>query len=134
MCFLSGNITLVVFLALETPAVSWVSRAIKNHSCDISTQKTHSCGFLILFQPPLGILTVLDEECLRPGNVTDLTFLEKLNHHHQFHEHYESRQCRKAQNDKTLPHDSFRIHHYAGLVSCCMSFPGLPTNMVLAYL
>jgi hypothetical protein len=48
-CFLNGNITLVVFLAWDP--LDLRSRGFpgqENHECDISTQKTHSYGFLIV--------------------------------------------------------------------------------------
>ena len=64
-----------------------------------------------------GILAMLDDECLRPGKVTDLTFLAKLNVECCKHPHYESRGCRKTQSDKSLPHDAFKLIHYAGAVS-----------------
>ncbi|KAK7488188.1 hypothetical protein BaRGS_00020630 [Batillaria attramentaria] len=64
-----------------------------------------------------GILSLLDEECLRPGNTTDRTFLAKLDERCAGHPHYESRNCRKTQSDKTLPHDAFRLKHYAGNVT-----------------
>ncbi|XP_076456187.1 unconventional myosin-Ia-like isoform X9 [Babylonia areolata] len=64
-----------------------------------------------------GILSLLDEECLRPGNTTDRTFLAKLDERCAGHPHYESRNCRKNQSDKTLPHDAFRLRHYAGNVT-----------------
>ena len=38
-----------------------------------------------------GILAMLDEECLRPGTVTDITFLDKLNTVCAEHQHFESR-------------------------------------------
>jgi len=61
-----------------------------------------------------GILAMLDEECLRPGKVSDETFLNKLNQICANHPHYESRGCKKARSDRTLPHDAFRLQHYAG--------------------
>ncbi|GFR66958.1 unconventional myosin-Ia-like [Elysia marginata] len=61
-----------------------------------------------------GILALLDEECLRPGNTTDSTFLEKMDTRCESHPHYESRRCKKNQSDKTLPHEAFRLRHYAG--------------------
>ena len=61
---------------------------------------------------------MLDEECLRPGNVTDMTFLEKMNRSCANHPHYESRGCKKNQSDKTLDIDVFRLRHFAGNVSC----------------
>lgn len=64
----------------------------------------------------LGILALLDEECLRPGNTSDRTFLDKLDNRCATHPHYESRKCKKNQSDKSLPHDAFRLRHYAGNV------------------
>ncbi|GFN87932.1 unconventional myosin-ib [Plakobranchus ocellatus] len=63
-----------------------------------------------------GILALLDEECLRPGNTSDSTFLEKMDTRCASHPHYESRKCKKNQSDKTLPHEAFRLRHYAGNV------------------
>ncbi|XP_072334647.1 unconventional myosin-Ib isoform X2 [Scyliorhinus torazame] len=65
-----------------------------------------------------GILAMLDEECLRPGTVTDETFLEKLNQVCAVHERFESRMSKSSRflNDTTLPHTCFRIQHYAGKV------------------
>ncbi|XP_033732027.1 unconventional myosin-Ia-like isoform X2 [Pecten maximus] len=71
----------------------------------------------LIEKPNVGILAMLDEECLRPGNVTDKTFLEKLNVACGNHPHYESRGCRKNQSDRTLSHDIFRLKHYAGNVT-----------------
>lgn len=68
------------------------------------------------FNPNTGILAMLDEECLRPGNVTDMTFLEKMNTACATHPHYESRGCKKNQSDKTLAIDVFRLRHFAGNV------------------
>lgn len=65
----------------------------------------------------VGILALLDEQCLMPGNVTDKTFLDKLNTTCKNHPHYESRALRKNQSDRTLPHDCFRLKHYAGNVT-----------------
>lgn len=65
----------------------------------------------------VGILAMLDEECMLPGNVSDSTFLHKLNVAWKDHPHYESRALKKNQNDKNLPHDAFRLKHYAGSVT-----------------
>lgn len=73
-----------------------------------------------------GILAMLDEECLRPGTVTDETFLEKLNQVCATHQHFESRmsKCSRFLNDTTLPHSCFRIQHYAGKVLGSSPAPG----------
>ncbi|XP_077153818.1 unconventional myosin-Ia isoform X1 [Ranitomeya variabilis] len=66
-----------------------------------------------------GILAVLDEECLRPGNVSDDTFLSKLGAKFKNHKHFKSKttQNEKLITDKTLLHNAFRIEHYAGQVT-----------------
>ncbi|XP_061090707.1 unconventional myosin-Ib isoform X4 [Conger conger] len=65
-----------------------------------------------------GILAMLDEECLRPGTVTDDTFLDKLNTVCAEHLHFESRLSKNSKflTDHSLPHSCFRIQHYAGKV------------------
>lgn len=62
------------------------------------------------------MLAMLDDECLRPGHVDDVTFLNKLNSQCGAHVHYESRGCRENLSDKTIPHQAFRLVHYAGMV------------------
>ncbi|KAM4046556.1 unconventional myosin-Ia isoform 2-T2 [Anomaloglossus baeobatrachus] len=66
-----------------------------------------------------GILAVLDEECLRPGNVSDATFLAKLGIRFKTHKHFKSKatQNDKKITDKTLLDNAFRVEHYAGQVT-----------------
>ncbi|XP_042307255.1 unconventional myosin-Ia-like [Sceloporus undulatus] len=66
-----------------------------------------------------GILAMLDEECLRPGKVTEATFLNKLNVTFKDHQRYESRVTQNAKHimDSSLSANCFRIHHYAGKVT-----------------
>ncbi|XP_064408569.1 unconventional myosin-Ib isoform X1 [Latimeria chalumnae] len=66
-----------------------------------------------------GILAMLDEECLRPGQVTDSTFLQKLNQVCKNHKHFESQVIQNAKHisDATLPRHCFRLQHYAGKVT-----------------
>ncbi|XP_027625441.1 unconventional myosin-Ia [Tupaia chinensis] len=66
-----------------------------------------------------GILAMLDEECLRPGVVSDSTFLAKLNQLFSKHSHYESKVTQNAQHqyDHTMGLSCFRICHYAGKVT-----------------
>ncbi|XP_077472590.1 unconventional myosin-Ib isoform X2 [Stigmatopora argus] len=69
-----------------------------------------------------GIMAMLDEECLRPGTVTDDTFLDKLNTICAEHQHFESRLSKNSKflTDHSLPHSCFRIQHYAGKVLYCV--------------
>ncbi|KAF6120502.1 myosin IA [Phyllostomus discolor] len=66
-----------------------------------------------------GILAMLDEECLRPGVVSDSTFLAKLNQLYSKHSYYESKvtQNTQRQYDHTMGLSCFRICHYAGKVT-----------------
>jgi len=70
-----------------------------------------------LIENQYGILSMLDEECLRPGDVSDLTYLEKLHQTCGEHNHFISRNNPKYKSEKTLPRNSFRIIHYAGEVT-----------------
>ncbi|XP_072104793.1 unconventional myosin-Ib-like [Mobula birostris] len=66
-----------------------------------------------------GILAMLDEECLRPGTVTEMTFLQKLNQFFSGHQHFESKETQSSKfiTDLTLPANCFRVQHYAGKVT-----------------
>ncbi|RDD43026.1 Unconventional myosin-Ic [Trichoplax sp. H2] len=65
-----------------------------------------------------GIYAVLDEQCLRPGNVTDSDFLDALKDKHGDHKYFisHSQKISKANSKllKTLKQQNFRIKHYAG--------------------
>lgn len=94
--------------------------SMNDQQCDFSfTMNDQWRDFLC--QNNEGILAMLDDECLRPGAVTDMTFLAKLNVACCNHKHFESRGCRKTQSDTSLPHDAFKLIHYAGEV--CVSSP-----------
>ncbi|XP_042890951.1 unconventional myosin IC-like [Penaeus japonicus] len=78
-----------------------------------------------------GIISLLDEECLRPGDATDLTFLNKMDSHLSKHDHYFSyetavnNKVKKIKSNvtnvekvkKTINKDEFRLRHYAGEVA-----------------
>ena len=69
-----------------------------------------------------GIVSVLDNECLRPGEVTDATFLQNLNKALGSHDHYSSWAVsdRKTQRRNSMRRNEarleFKIMHYAGTV------------------
>lgn len=50
-----------------------------------------------------------------------MTFIAKLNAHCCEHPHFESRGSKKFLSDTTLPHDCFRLRHYAGSVTYCVT-------------
>ncbi|XP_017887268.1 myosin-IB [Ceratina calcarata] len=64
-----------------------------------------------------GIISLMDEECLRPGEPTDLSFLEKLNVNLNNHPHYISHMKADLQTQKIMGRDEFRLIHYAGDVT-----------------
>uniref|UniRef100_A0A6Q2YKS6 Myosin IHb n=1 Tax=Esox lucius TaxID=8010 RepID=A0A6Q2YKS6_ESOLU len=67
-----------------------------------------------------GIIAVLDEECLRPGEATDMTFLEKLEEKMAGHPHFITHKLADQKTRKTLERGDFRLLHYAGEVTYCV--------------
>ncbi|XP_050411443.1 unconventional myosin-Ic isoform X2 [Patella vulgata] len=66
---------------------------------------------------PMGIIAILDEECLRPGEPSDETFLEKLSETIGQHPHFVSHKIASSSTRKTIQRDEFRLIHYAGDVT-----------------
>lgn len=64
-----------------------------------------------------GIISILDEECLRPGEATDLTFLEKLEDTVKQHPHFLTHKLADQRTRKSLGRGEFRLLHYAGEVT-----------------
>ncbi|KAM9744048.1 LOW QUALITY PROTEIN: unconventional myosin-Ih [Menidia menidia] len=67
-----------------------------------------------------GIIPLLDEECLRPGDATDLTFLERLEEKMGNHPHFVTHKLADKLTRKTLERGDFRLLHYAGEVTYCV--------------
>ncbi|XP_040012773.1 unconventional myosin-Ic isoform X5 [Xiphias gladius] len=67
-----------------------------------------------------GIISLLDEECLRPGEATDLTFLEKMEEKIGGHPHFVTHKLADQKTRKTLERGVFRLLHYAGEVTYCV--------------
>ncbi|CAH1801319.1 unnamed protein product [Owenia fusiformis] len=67
---------------------------------------------------PVGIISIMDEECLRPGEPTDETFLDKMSHTIGTHPHYIGHTSKADYyTRKTMRRDQFRLLHYAGEVT-----------------
>ena len=64
-----------------------------------------------------GIISVLDEECLRPGDVGDAPFLTKLIQTIGQHKHFITHEMLDYEGRKTINRDQFRLLHYAGEVT-----------------
>nr|XP_032661317.1 unconventional myosin-Ih [Chelonoidis abingdonii] len=67
-----------------------------------------------------GIISILDEECLRPGEATDLSFLEKLEEKVGDHAHFQTRKLADQKTRKSIDWVDFRLLHYAGEVTYCV--------------
>ncbi|XP_017945451.1 unconventional myosin-Ih [Xenopus tropicalis] len=66
-----------------------------------------------------GIIAIMDEECLRPGEATDLSFLAKLEEKVGDHPHFLTRKLADPVARKTIDWVDFRLIHYAGEVTYC---------------
>ncbi|VCW76475.1 unnamed protein product, partial [Gulo gulo] len=66
-----------------------------------------------------GIISILDEECIRPGPATDLSFLEKLEEKVGKHAHFQTRKLAGPKGRKRIGWMEFRLFHYAGEVTYC---------------
>ncbi len=63
----------------------------------------------------VGIIALMDEECLRPGEATDLTLLGKLNERLASHPHYIFNSSRASLDiQKYVARNEFQLRHYAG--------------------
>ena len=65
----------------------------------------------------VGIISILDEECLRPGETSDLTFLCKMDDMLMGHAHYLSHAKVDTKTRKSIQRYEFRLRHYAGEVT-----------------
>uniref|UniRef100_A0A671N9V7 Unconventional myosin-Ic n=1 Tax=Sinocyclocheilus anshuiensis TaxID=1608454 RepID=A0A671N9V7_9TELE len=64
-----------------------------------------------------GIISILDEECLRPGDASDITFLEKLENTVGGHAHFLTHKLADGKTRKIMGREEFRLIHYAGEVN-----------------
>lgn len=64
-----------------------------------------------------GIIAILDEECLRPGDTSDLSFLNKMNSQLIDHKYYICHSKAPLPIQKIMGREEFRLLHYAGEVT-----------------
>eukprot|EP00048_Salpingoeca_helianthica_P007069 m.106112 g.106112 ORF g.106112 m.106112 type:complete len:993 (+) comp14216_c1_seq7:94-3072(+) len=60
---------------------------------------------------PTGIVALLDEESIRPGDKTDAAWLDKMRTSFASHKHFVTR---AGPQDRSLPEGTFKLVHYAG--------------------
>lgn len=64
-----------------------------------------------------GIISIMDEECLRPGDPTDSTMLAKMDRTFNKHKHYISHEKADIKLQKIMARNEFQLVHYAGDVT-----------------
>ncbi|KAL7389926.1 hypothetical protein ABVT39_011955 [Epinephelus coioides] len=64
-----------------------------------------------------GIISILDEECLRPGETCDISFLEKLEDTLGGHPHFVTHKLANGKTRRVMSREEFRLLHYAGEVN-----------------
>ncbi|KAF3705915.1 Unconventional myosin-Ic Myosin I beta [Channa argus] len=64
-----------------------------------------------------GIISILDEECLRPGETCDVSFLEKLEDTLGSHPHFVTHKLANGKTRRVMSREEFRLVHYAGEVN-----------------
>ena len=69
----------------------------------------------------MGILSILEEECMFP-KASDKTFLEKLNNNHMGKSSHFGKPGKPKKAGQVQAH--FELHHYAGSVSTLSIFVG----------
>uniref|UniRef100_A0A3Q3EAT3 Myosin Ic, paralog a n=1 Tax=Labrus bergylta TaxID=56723 RepID=A0A3Q3EAT3_9LABR len=69
-----------------------------------------------------GIISILNEECLRPGETCDVSFLEKLEDTLGGHPHFVTHKLANGKTRRIMSREEFRLLHYAGEVNYNMTF------------
>ncbi|XP_056141358.1 unconventional myosin-Ic-like [Lampris incognitus] len=64
-----------------------------------------------------GIISILNEECLRPGEACDVSFLEKLEDSLGGHAHFVTHKLANGKTRRVMSREEFRLLHYAGEVN-----------------
>ncbi|XP_065831638.1 unconventional myosin-Ic-like [Oscarella lobularis] len=105
---------LFIELTLKSEQEEYLSEGIEWEQVDYFNNKV-ICDLVELRHQ--GIISVLDEECVRPGDVNDLTFLTKMNKLVGKHPHYLSHETADYEARKFLGREDFQLKHYAGNVT-----------------
>uniref|UniRef100_A0A8C5DWR4 Unconventional myosin-Ic-like n=1 Tax=Gouania willdenowi TaxID=441366 RepID=A0A8C5DWR4_GOUWI len=64
-----------------------------------------------------GIISIMNEECLRPGETCDASFLEKMEDSIGGHPHFVTHKLANGKTRRVMSREEFRLLHYAGEVS-----------------
>jgi len=100
---------LFIELTLKSEQEEYNNEGIKWENIDYFNNK----GICDLIESKTGsIIALLNEECRRPGEKSDKTFLDKLNTNVKNNNFFDSRE--KSRNNKDIDMNMFKIKHYAG--------------------
>ncbi|XP_026463842.1 myosin-IB-like [Ctenocephalides felis] len=105
---------LFIELTLKSEQDEYLREGIEWESVDYFNNKV-ICD--LIEEKHRGIISYLDEECLRPGETNDMSFLDKMNINLMSHDHYISHVKADTKTQKTMSRDEFRLIHYAGDVT-----------------
>eukprot|EP00064_Thunnus_orientalis_P010390 superscaffoldBa00001411_g10416 len=91
----------------ETEGIAWETVQYFDNKiiCDLIEEKHR------------GIISILDEECLRPGETCDVSFLEKLEDSLGSHPHFITHKLANGKTRRVMSREEFRLLHYAGEVN-----------------
>ncbi|XP_035999171.1 unconventional myosin-Ic isoform X2 [Fundulus heteroclitus] len=91
----------------ETEGIAWETVQYFDNKiiCDLIEEKHR------------GIISILDEECLRPGETCDISFLEKLEDTVGGHPHFITHKLANGKTRRVMSREEFRLLHYAGEVN-----------------
>ena len=99
--YLSNRFSICSELTLRSEQEEYVSEGISWEKVDYFDNQI-ICN--LIETKPIGLIPLLDDECLRPGNATDMTYLEKMREKLPKHPHLLIRKDSKE----------FVVKHYAG--------------------
>ncbi|CAG5878778.1 unnamed protein product [Menidia menidia] len=91
----------------ETEGIAWETVKYFDNKiiCDLIEEKHR------------GMISILDEECLRPGEACDVSFLEKLEDTIGGHPHFITHKLANGKTRRVVSREEFRLLHYAGEVN-----------------
>lgn len=103
---------LFIDLTLKQEQQEYLKEGIEWHNIDYFDNKIICDLFEMKFK---GIISIMDEECLVPGNTNDLTLLKKLNKNLQGHKHFKGFN-KMLKKQMKFENNEFQVIHYAGPV------------------
>eukprot|EP00043_Microstomoeca_roanoka_P000019 m.26308 g.26308 ORF g.26308 m.26308 type:complete len:998 (+) comp10019_c0_seq1:71-3064(+) len=102
---------LFIELTLKTEQDEYLAEGIEWTPIDYFNNKV-ICD--LIENKPQGIVALLDEESIRPGDKSDMVWLDKMAAAFKSHDHFKTR---SGPSDKSMAEGTFKLVHYAGDVT-----------------